>query len=292
MQAFTIFLNKLLESGLSVIKVLILSRFRTIKKFRVKKNALILANGPSLADFIEKHSGSFREFDLWAMNHFAETDQFNSFQPGHFVLIDPMLWLKEVDEKYQTKRAKLIKALVDNTKWQMILHLPYKAKSSASFLTHFENHQFIELSFFNDTPVGGFPVIRHAFYKLNLGMPRPNNVLIPSIFLCINERYKRILLSGVDHSWFPHIRVDENNNVLVNEKHFYDEKTSTESTMHKRGKGKMSLTRLLQQYMNVFRSYEYLERYSRGNSVEILNLTVNSYVDAFKKVDFSDFKTK
>ena len=59
-------------------------------------------------------------------------------------------------------------------------------------------------------------------------MPRPRNVLIPSIMLAINSGYRRVYVAGADHSWLKTLSVDDENRVVSIQPHFYKEKESEE----------------------------------------------------------------
>ena len=74
------------------------------------------------------------------------------------------------------------------------------------------------------------------------GMPRPHNVLIPSIILSMRMGFKKIYLAGADHSWLKEIFVSEDNEVFLTQKHFYDEKKAEARTMDKLGKGSRKLS--------------------------------------------------
>ena len=63
------------------------------------------------------------------------------------------------------------------------------------------------------------------------GVPRPHNVLIPSIAMGLRLPFKKIYLAGADHSWLPEITVTDDNVVLMHQKHFYDQNKSQAETV-------------------------------------------------------------
>ena len=81
----------------------------------------------------------------------------------------------------------------------------------------------ITFHYFNTTPIEGLPFMSNFIFKNRLGMPRPHNVLIPSLMIGITEGYEKISVLGADHSWLAEISVNEKNEALVNQKHFYDD---------------------------------------------------------------------
>ena len=54
----------------------------------------------------------------------------------------------------------------------------------------------------------------HFFFSKGLAMPRPHNVLIPSIMNLAYLGYKELYIVGADHSWLSEITVNENNEAL------------------------------------------------------------------------------
>ena len=121
-------------------------------------------------------------------------------------------------------------------------------------------------------------------------MPRPHNVIIPSLMIAINLKYKNIYLFGVDHSWLSEITVTDGNDVLINQKHFYDENISKPNTMNKGGVGKRKLYEVLEKFMLSFRGYFIIKDYANYRKTKILNATKNSYIDAFEKVSINKNK--
>ena len=119
--------------------------------------------------------------------------------------------------------------------------------------------------------------------KMGWGLPRPHNVLIPALFVAINSGYKRIYLAGADHSWLPMISVNDQNQALVNQQHFYDEHSSKSDLMYKLGVRPRRLHEILEKFMFTFRSYFDLKDYAESKGSKIYNSTPDSYIDAFDR---------
>ena len=54
-------------------------------------------------------------------------------------------------------------------------------------------------------------------------MPRPRNVLVPSLMTAIREGYSRIVLTGRMPSWSKSLWVTDNNRVVTVQPHFYED---------------------------------------------------------------------
>jgi len=119
-------------------------------------------------------------------------------------------------------------------------------------------------------------------------MPRPHNVMIPSIFIALSLNVKEIALIGIDHSWLKEIYVDEQNNALFFNQHFYDKEISAKK-FDKYGKTYLKLHEILMTLSKAFESYHILEEYSKTKNIKIYNCTKGSYIDAFERKEFSDF---
>jgi len=93
-----------------------------------------------------------------------------------------------------------------------------------------------------------------------------------------------VYLLGADHSWLTQISVDSDNKVLLNQKHFYDEDSSTAKQMHKNhGKGNRQLHEVLEKFYYSFQAYHLLQSYATTRGTFVANLTQDSFIDAFPK---------
>ena len=118
-------------------------------------------------------------------------------------------------------------------------------------------------------------------------MPRPHNVMVPAIFIAIKLTNKNVFLSGVDHSWLRELHVDNDNKVLFYNQHFYDKDIKAKQFDYS-GQRYMKLHEILNTMSKAFESYHILQEYAEYKQIKIINLTQNSYIDAFEKADFNE----
>jgi len=275
--------ENLFLSCTTIIKVLILSKLKIEIPSRThEKPLLILANGPSLTSQINGIS-DIKNYDLISVNNFPLTPYYKSLKPFAHVMVAPEYWIKGVNEDYIQNRNALFKALKEDTNWNIILFFPYLARNYRKVYNPLFENKNIRICYFNPTPIDGFKKINFWLMHRNLGMPRPHNVLIPSLILALNLGFKEIGLLGADHSWLNDIWVDENNQVLLTQKHFYDEDTAKALPMTKKGSGKRKLHEVLLKFHYSFRSYFLIKDYSIKLQAKIYNLTKGSYIDAFER---------
>lgn len=246
------------------------------------KELLILANGPSLNSLINNYESFLSEKILLCVNFFPNTEYFDKYKPQILVISAPELWRTDAMPVYLDLSKQLFENLAKKTQWSFILFIPFEAKKYKQWQNIIASNSNIKIQYYNPTPVEGYKWFKHIAYSMQLGMPRPHNVLIPSIMLGITLKFKTIYLWGADHSWLKEINVDENNQVLVNQKHFYDENTSKPQPMNK-FKGTRRLHEVLIKFVHAFRGYFDIEEYARKKGVKIYNATPNSYIDAFER---------
>lgn len=271
---------------MSIIKIGVLSAFSIKLPYSAKKNqeCVILGNGPSLNMSLTELDFKFPDKDLICVNYFAETPFYTTLKPPLYVLNAPEMWLEDVDEDYYEKSDKLFTTIAEKTSWKLALFIPTPAKKYGRWKRKIETNALIEVYYFNTTPIDGFDKFKKFCFERNLGMPRPHNVLIPSIILTINLSYKKIYLLGAEHSWLKEIWVNDSNEVLLTQKHFYDEGSAKALPMNKLGKGSRKLHEVLIKFVYAFQGYFELKSYAEKQNVQILNATPESYIDAFDRV--------
>lgn len=235
---------------------------------------IILGNGPSLADTIADYSGDIlAATPLMAVNFAANTPQFDLLQPRYYVLADPLFFAADADEKVRT----LWQNFADKVTWPMTIFVP--VGQIGRIRLHNSN---ITVEGFNFTGIGGFGPFRRAVYDAGRGMPRPRNVLIPSIMTGIRLGYKEIYLTGADHSWTKTLDVDDDNRVVTVQPHFYkdDEAERRRVTQVYRD---IHLHDILLSFHIAFRAYFDIEDYARHRGIKIYNATPGSFIDAFER---------
>ena len=278
------FIVEFLKTVASVIKMLIGSGFfiKPVSKFD-NADCIILGNGPSLDRSITEYRANLDKYILFCVNHFAESTIYESIKPQIYILNAPEMWMDDVEPFHYKKGEKLFMTIAEKTKWDIDLFIPYRAKKTKRWQKVLNRNPHIRINYFNTTPIEGFRWFRHLCYNRYLGMPRPHNVLIPSLMLALHLRFKKIFLFGTDHSWMKDMWVTEENEVLLHQKHFYDKATSEARPMDKLGKGSRRIHEVLQKFVYAFRGYIEINEYSLSRGQQIINCTEGSYIDAFTR---------
>ncbi len=289
MQDLLLNIKKLLELSFqtvgSFLKVVLMSRYNGKFPSASRPDLLILGNGPSLKKFLHEKQTFLKDKDLLAVNHFVNTDQYQQLKPSLYLINVPEFWKEDIEADYKEKRIQVFKDFAQKTKWEIHLFLDFGAKKAEFWKEIIKDNPFIKVHFFNTTPVEGFKPFTFFCYKHQCGMPRPHNVLIPSLMMGINMGYKNIYVAGADHNWMNDLFVAEDNTVYLTQKHFYDEHAAQPGVMKKEGKGKRKMHEILIKFVHAFKGYWDINTYAKKQGVNIINITPGSMIDAFKRMN-------
>lgn len=269
------------QTLMSLVKIPLLSRRSSAlpKEFRNSDELVILANGPSLSRTVSEHRAFLDRRTLLAVNLCATSPMFTELRPELYLIADPLFWI--VDEKRDT----LFGSLARKTDWPLHLFIPARALADPKWKPMIAGNPNITVHIYNTTPVEGFRKFSHAVFRSGLGMPRPHNVLIPSIATALRLPFRRIYLAGADHSWLPEISVTDNNEVLMHQKHFYDRGSSKADTVKQENLSEAHLHTILYHMHVAFKAYFILRDYAESLGKEIINITPGSFIDAFRRIE-------
>lgn len=240
---------------------------------------IILGNGPSLRDTLDRHLDVLKHHRLMAVNFAANTPEYHQLKPCDYVLADPHFFNgRDTDEN--------VRCLWENirlTDWPLHLHVPVKYAAMARNLL---KDTPIEISSFSMIPASGLESATHAAIRHRQAMPRPRNVMIPALMQAIHCGYKKIILVGADHTWTRSLSVDDNNCVVNFQTHFYTDSKS-ERNRQAQCHTTVRLHNILESMAIAFRSYHEVAAYARRCHISIYNATPGSFIDAFPRCSLS-----
>lgn len=275
---------------ISFFRVLIMSK--SSRDFLNQKSdsdrIVILGNGPSFKKTIDENFDFFLNNKLICLNHFAITDYYTTLKPEYYFVIAHDLFLDDTLDEYKNASIKLFNAIAEKTNWKLKFFILYEAKKEKRWHQILSQNKNIEIVFMNITPVEGFKNFRYFWYRKGLGMARPHNVMIPSMFFAICNGFKEIILVGAEHSWLHELHVDDDNNTLFFNKHFYDTSDKSKKCNYK-GTSFMKLHEVIRSFSYAFESYHIIQEYAKKCDVKIINCAPNSFIDAFERKQISDF---
>lgn len=262
------------DSLASLVKVVLMSRCPSPSRNRGDATLIVMGNGPSLRDAIDNHRGVLAAHDLLSVNFAPLTSDFFDLKPAMHLIADGLFFQKEkpgnVEEMWEALRR------VD---WNMVVYVPAQKKSFAELQSLPAN---VEVRYFNLTPASGWKWFVHKLYGAGLAMPRPRNVLVPSLMTAIREGYSRIVLTGADHSWSKTLWVTDNNRVVSVQPHFYRDNDKERDRVESLYKD-IRLHQIYESFAIAFRSYFAVKEFADSRKVEIINATSGSFIDAFPR---------
>lgn len=265
----------------SFIKIPIMSRRPSPKSRDRKDTIIIMGNGPSLRDAMEQDRDVLMSYPRLAVNLSALTPDFRDLRPDYYILADIAFFLKE-----KTGKVPQLWEALRSVDWQMTLFLPATARKMPEVKSLPAN---ITLKFYNLTPAEGFRCVMHPLYDSGLAMPRPRNVLIPSIISSMREGFRKIVLIGADHNWSKTLWVTERNRVVSVQPHFYKDDDAELRRAEEIFKN-VHIHDVYENYAIAFRSYFNVKAYADRRGVEILNATPGSFIDAFPRIRLADLR--
>ncbi len=255
----------------------------TLKKQNPKaaKKCLIIGNGPSIGQHLEKTLLDFEDNELFVVNNFVSSPLYTLLKPAFYVFADPMYWL-DLDNPVSKKDKEMLQVIKEVTDWKLTILIPLSA--ARNFSKVFGNSASITLVHYNDIIVETGLGLDYMLYSRSLACPYIQNVMVQSIFLALNLGFKEINLIGADHSWTKEIRVNHENVVCLIDTHFYDQgqTASLQPWISYLGKP-YKMHEILNVLAKAFNGYHILEKYSRFLSAKIYNYTPESFIDSFEK---------
>lgn len=232
-----------------------------------------MGNGPSLADTMRQCRPALEANALMAVNFAANADEFYQLRPQYYVLADPHFFTAGNENV-----MRLQKNLATRVDWDITLFLPARG-CAASFVT---GNPHISVRTFNAVGVEGFEWLENMAFSSGRGMPRPRNVLIPAIMIGIWLGYRDIYLAGADHSWMRTLEVNELNEVISVQPHFYREDEREQKRVASVYRN-VRLHEVIHSFYVAFKSYFTIRRYADRRGVRIYNSTPGSFIDAFPR---------
>jgi len=253
---------------------------------RKKNDILLIGNGPSLNHFLENHMDFLGNKDSMCVNEFANSSYYEQIQPTYYTIIDPAYFEKEPDPFFRVELNRLEDNLNAKTSWEMTLFLPMLYKNHKKYRKFNIKNQKITIYYYNNTIIDGLRFFKNIAYKYNFGAPTAQNVLVAGGYILIRLLYRNIYFVGADHSWHNEIKVDEENKLLLKDKHFYNTDI-TYSPWEKDLKTHelWKIHEIFYALGKMFEGYHELKDFGDSMDSKFYNLTENSFIDAFPKVN-------
>lgn len=257
--------------------------FRRELKYKKKDNDLIiLGNGPSF-NLIEEHLSKLNDYDFCAVNLSVNTDIFFRLKPTMYVIVDMIFW-----QQPNLKKIKNAWENIQKINWDIMILLPFNAPNSIK--KTFEANPHVKVCrYANNQWDPELPMANHLkmwLYKKGWVSPNGTNVSIGAIYCSMLYGYKNINLLGLEHSWMKDIRVNDKNEVVLLDHHYYGD---TEHVWKDYEGNPIHLTDFIASQLATFSGHMYLQEFANYlGDVRIINRTKNSFIDAYERGSFND----
>lgn len=273
------FLSGATKTVASLVKVPLMSRRPSPAVHNDKGTVIVMGNGPSLKEAMTQHRDVLERFPKSAVNWAAVTPDFLDLKPEYYLLADGVFFSPDpsgkVDRLWET---------FGRVDWPMTLFVPAKYRKYPALRQLPAN---VTVKRFNLTPAEGWESVTHRLFRQGLAMPRPRNVLVPSIMCLMREGFSRIVLTGADHNWSRSLWVTDRNRVVTVQQHFYQDDDAELKRVEELYKD-IHIHQLYQSFAIAFRSYFDVQAYAETRGVSIINATPGSFIDAFPRLQMDE----
>lgn len=288
--SISLFLSELSASLVSLVKVALRLQHRTHLPARQRPACSVLGNGPSLNQSLAEQLDFIRQTEIVCVNNFAHADIFTQLRPQDYVISDPNYFVFTEQTTDRDDIKKTLSVFLERVNWPMTLYVPHFAKGTYLLRTIEQGNPQISVVYFNYTVVRGFRWLAYWLYANGFGMPQAQTVVIAALALMINRKFETIYLYGADTSWHEQIRLNDQNQLLIKQIHFYDKpKDLTHQPVYSDANRQRTFS-MAAQFLSLhkaFRGYEVLRDYADYRGVTILNASAKSYIDAFERLPVS-----
>ena len=240
---------------------------------------VVLGNGPSSEQSVRQLMKVRDWVTVVCVNDFYRSESFQELRPEFYVIADPHYWIRETQEWH----ALPLVAGFANVTWPMHFFMPTEA---ASFIEEgLSSNKNISLHAYNRMPAWGFTWARHLSYRLGLGMPRPQNVMVAALFLALKGGAKTIYLGGAEHLWHESIKLSDENMLFVSHGSTGEQGSPLVPFYKVLGGEIWTVPDIFEAWSAVHRSYHDIAKWAKALGATIENFTPTTFIDAFARTN-------
>lgn len=245
---------------------------------KITDRVVVCGNGPSIKEMDFEYYKSLG-YEFLCVNFFALSEElFFKMKPKYYCMIDPGIF---DDENY--KRIEPLIHIMDKVSWNMQLIMLMDQKE----LT---NNPRIKVIRINRTFLKSHSDrYKYNYYHANIASGGYQNVIIAALYYLITAQALEVCLVGVETDFHRELVVGRNNHVYRECVHFYGDET-----LDLQEAGEIKLGELYKYfyyyYLTLYQYYD-MSKYAMSQSVKIVNLCVNSFIDVFQKKEMKSVCT-
>lgn len=242
-----------------------------IKNTKIGKNIVLIGTGRSLSiiDFNKLRKLKGKNFDFFSLGGFLSTRTSDEIDIDYYLLSDERTIFPNKYNLNNNLKNTILKTHEAIVKKKIKLFLP-----TSSFKKHsFANNDVYYFNNFADKITNNISdITKYYGYSSVSGLK--------ALSICTYLGYDKIYFIGLDNDHWNNLRVNSLNEILLINKHFYDN-----NNLYSRNEGMNSVGDLLNKFSGIFKGYE------KFKELNIINLDPNSLIDCFsKKHDLDIYK--
>lgn len=244
-----------------------------------EKRLIVLANGPSLNEDLERLSKEdTSNADFAMMNFSVNSPLFTKYKPKFYCLADNAFFFGN----YLSDNVKSVYIKInEDVNWDMTLCVAQNIKSSQYY--EILSNQKIHIQRIFPFVSHGPEKILNWLYKKGYAIPGMGTVTNMATYVGIQYGYKHIELCGNDMSFFDGICVNDDNVPCCKVKHFYDDKVELKCQMISKTKAH-TLKSYVTMVLAMIISHDKIARYAKNMNIEVLNRTRKSMLDSYTRL--------
>ena len=241
------------------------------------KKLLIIANGPSSKDFIDRLQIRDDNTEYLCMNNlcYEEQENFWKIKPKYYCAIDPTYWLNQPQYKHIIEGFMGAMEKVD---WDM--YLITSAMGSLKI-----NNPHIHMIYITPVEICGNKPWMQYLYKRNWSMPSMMNVSIAAVYFGVTWQFSEVRFVGIEFTNFTSIHVNKDNRIYLGDCHSYGKDIIYEDTSWYFGK----VTDFWKVCITVFDAFTAIRDLAEKEGIKMINLSPESMLDMFPKENYEEF---
>lgn len=257
--------------------------FNEISVKEKSKKCIMLGNGPSLNDDIQKIYSEIDEVDIACVNTFPNTEHFNNLKPKYLFLMDTAWWRADPKEEFREQREKLFNNL-NTISWD--IQVIVSCNADMSFLEKKLKNNYIEIVKFKSA--SSYHILNEKafkYYDTGYFTPPLKNVMVFSNFFLVKAGYEVIDIYGADLSYVWLIDVDQDTNQIITKtEHFHEDSVKKPLALDA---GENPEYATMYKFLNIqaltYKSHELINDYAKLKGVKIINKSAYSTIDAYDR---------
>lgn len=284
--SFITFLNKLANSILYMLALVKNKCYKTVFESINCTTLVILANGPSLKEDLPSilENKKSEQIEYFSLNFFANSEVFFELKPHYYCFADPMFFKKNhKSEEVET----LFDVLREKVNWNMVVYIPFLEYGNFISYSGLGSNPFIKIEKVNNLNYKGSSKIRNLLYKKGLATPPLATVANLAIYIGLSLGYSKLLVYGVDHTFFDNLCINQDNLLCNKESHFYSKESQQmlKPIVRNDNDEPWKISDYIEGIALMFKSHDILAEYANYLGEEIINCTKNSLIDSYKRIN-------